>query len=183
MLRPAYTNDDRAPLDNVPLQLGEGAAGLAMLRRETVVVTDYTRWENGLDSFKQRQLQAVEAVPLLVADRAIGALVVRFYKPHAVSAQEEEILALLAAQVAPGQAVRVDTTASALSTTTVLRTRDGSTIIGRVVHESAVACLAGAELGRNRSHDQRRWIARHDRDARIHGAGAARSGRSRHETH
>ncbi len=101
VLRPAYTNDDRAPLDNLPLQLGEGAAGLAMLRRETVVVTDYTHWENGLDSFKQRQLQAVEAVPLLVADRAIGALVVRFYKPHAVSAQEEEILALLAAQVAP----------------------------------------------------------------------------------
>ncbi|HET6315257.1 MAG TPA: GAF domain-containing protein, partial [Chloroflexota bacterium] len=101
VLVPAYTNDDRAPLDDRPLQLGEGAAGLAMQRRQAVVVTEYENWEHGLASFKERQLKAAEAVPLLVADRAIGALVVRFYQPHEVSSQEEEILELLAAQVAP----------------------------------------------------------------------------------
>lgn len=101
VLKPAYTNDDRAPLDDEPLHLGEGAVGRAMESRQPVVVTNYGHWENGLDSFKERNLQAAQAVPLLVADRAIGALVVRFYKPHQVAPQEEEILALVAAQVAP----------------------------------------------------------------------------------
>jgi PAS domain S-box-containing protein len=101
VLVPAYTNDDRAPLDDRALHLGEGAIGLAMERRQAVVVTDYTNWGPGLESFKERALQAAEAVPLLVADRAIGALVVRFYSPHEVSREEEQILALLAAQVAP----------------------------------------------------------------------------------
>src|SRR5919197_4385366 len=69
VLRPAYTNDSRVPLDDQPVALGEGAAGLAMLRREAVVVNDYRNWEHGIQFFKDRELQAAEAVPLLVADR------------------------------------------------------------------------------------------------------------------
>src|SRR5438552_3818705 len=91
--RRSASGTGRSPIDDRPLQLGEGAAGLAMERRQAVVVTNYQSWENGLASFKKRQLQAAEAVPLLVADRAIGALVVRFYSLHEVSPREEEILA------------------------------------------------------------------------------------------
>jgi len=108
VLVPAFTNDTRSPLDDQAVKLGEGAAGRAMVRREAVVVPDYKSWEHGIQWFQDRGLRAVGAVPLLVADRAIGALVVRFYEQHAVSPREEEILALLAAQVAPAlEAVRL----------------------------------------------------------------------------
>ena len=46
-------------------------------------------------------MHAVEAVPLLVADRAIGALVVRFYSPRVISPDELPTLTLLAGQAAP----------------------------------------------------------------------------------
>src|SRR6185503_8817000 len=70
-------------------------------RREAVVVTDYVHWEHAVAWGVKRNLQVVEAAPLMVADRSIGALIVRFYTNHEVSEQEEQILTLLAAQVAP----------------------------------------------------------------------------------
>jgi len=100
-LLPVYTNDPHAPNDDHPLQLGQGAAGQAVQRREAVVVQDYTHWEHAVAWGVLRKLQTVEAVPLMVADRSVGALIVRFYSPHPVSVEEEQILALLAAQVAP----------------------------------------------------------------------------------
>jgi PAS domain S-box-containing protein len=101
LLVPVYANDPRAPRDDHPLRLGQGAAGQAVERREAVVVTNYMNWEHAVPWAVARNLHTVEAAPLLVADRAIGALVVRFYTPHDVSAEEKQILALLAAQVAP----------------------------------------------------------------------------------
>src|ERR671927_435662 len=50
LLRPAYSNDSRMPLDDQPLPKGAGAAGLAMTRRAAVVITDYMQWEHGIDA-------------------------------------------------------------------------------------------------------------------------------------
>jgi len=101
LLVPVYSNDPRAPDDDRPLRLGEGAIGIAMQDRQVVVITDYQHWDKAIPTWLQRGVQAVEAVPLLVADRSIGALVVRFYSARSITQTEEQILTLLAAQVAP----------------------------------------------------------------------------------
>jgi PAS domain S-box-containing protein len=102
LLMPVYSNDPSRPLDNLPLRLGEGAAGQAMRRRQPVVVEDYASWEHAVAVGVERGLKSVEAVPLMVGDRPIGALIVRFFAERRVLAPDEDrMLALLAAQVAP----------------------------------------------------------------------------------
>src|SRR5919202_1001825 len=100
LLVPIYANDPRAA-EAMPIRVGEGAAGWAMQQRRPLVIDNYPAWEHAFEWDLQRGLQAVVAAPLLVADRAIGALVVRFYRPRAARADEERTLELLAAQVAP----------------------------------------------------------------------------------
>ena len=101
LLVPIYSNDPRASDKARPIRVGEGAAGWAMQQRRPLVVDNYPAWEHAFEWAVQRDLQAVMAAPLLVADRAIGALVVRFYRPRAARPDEERTLELLAAQVAP----------------------------------------------------------------------------------
>ena len=101
LLVPVYSNDPRAPDDPEPLRLGTGAIGQAMQRREIVVIPDYSTWDHAIPRWVERGVRAVEAVPLLVADRAIGALVVRFYSPRVISPDELPALTLLAGQAAP----------------------------------------------------------------------------------
>jgi PAS domain S-box-containing protein len=102
LLRPVYSNDSRQPLDDFPLRLGEGAVGQAMRRRQPIVVEDYPGWEHAIAVGIERGLKSAEAVPLMVSDRPIGALIVRFYSERRVlAADEDRRLALLAAQVAP----------------------------------------------------------------------------------
>src|SRR5438270_13339747 len=48
-LTPLYTNDPRAQLPNEPLQLGQGAAGQAMLCRQAIIVEDYEHYEHAVD--------------------------------------------------------------------------------------------------------------------------------------
>ncbi|MDQ3811764.1 MAG: GAF domain-containing protein, partial [Chloroflexota bacterium] len=101
LLVPLYSNDAHALSVDRPLRPGEGAAGQAVVRREAVLVPDYAGWQHAAPWSAGYGLRAVVAVPLLVADRSIGALVVRYYTAHEVSPEEHQILALLAAQVAP----------------------------------------------------------------------------------
>jgi PAS domain S-box-containing protein len=102
LLMPAFSNDPREPLEDQPLRPGQGAAGLALQHRRPIVVDDYAHWENAVAWGVERGLKSVEAVPLMVGDRSVGALIVRFYTERRVLGPDEErMLQLLAAQVAP----------------------------------------------------------------------------------
>src|SRR5215471_17356354 len=83
LLRPVYSNDVHQPLEDQPLRAGQGAAGQALQRRESVVVDEYQHWEHAVQWALERGLQSVEAVPLLFGDQPIGALVIRFYSERA----------------------------------------------------------------------------------------------------
>ena len=102
LLMPAYSNDPRQPLEDQPLRPGQGAAGLAVQQRRPIVVDDYEHWENAVAWGVARGLKSVEAVPLMVGERSVGALIVRFYTERRVLGPDEErMLLLLAAQVGP----------------------------------------------------------------------------------
>jgi PAS domain S-box-containing protein len=100
-LVPVYSNDTHVPVEDRPLRPGEGAVGQALMRREPVLVQDYTTYQHAVDWASEGHLQSVEAVPLLVGDRAVGALVARFYHPVRLGPNEARVLALLAAHLAP----------------------------------------------------------------------------------
>jgi len=102
LLMPVFSNDPRQPTEDQPLKLGQGAAGQAVQSRQPVVVEDYGNYDHAVPWGIARQLKSVEAVPLMVGDRPIGALIVRFYDQQRVLGDaEERLLLLLAAQVAP----------------------------------------------------------------------------------
>ncbi|HEY2596556.1 MAG TPA: GAF domain-containing protein, partial [Chloroflexota bacterium] len=99
LLLPVYSND---PRQGGPLQAGEGAAGQAIELRRTVVIDDYARFERAVPWGVEYGLKSVEAVPLMLDDRPIGALVIRFYSPRpSTGADEARTLDLLAALAAP----------------------------------------------------------------------------------
>ncbi len=101
VLRPLYASDARRLSSYPPTPLGLGTTGYALQRREPVVVDDYQSWEHALPWFREAGVQATMAVPLMVADRAIGALGVRFYSTHTLTPDELHTLLLLAAQIGP----------------------------------------------------------------------------------
>lgn len=102
LLLPVYTNDIRQPVSDRPLRTGEGATGLAVELRRTVVVDDYANFENAVDWAIGSGLKSCEAVPLLVRGQAIGALVIRFYGERPLTGTDEaRILSILAALAAP----------------------------------------------------------------------------------
>jgi PAS domain S-box-containing protein len=102
LLLPVYTNDGRQPLSDRPLRAGEGATGAAIEQRRTVVVADYVHYENAIEWAIAGGLKSCEAVPLLVAGKVIGALVMRFYGERPSTGDDEErIVNLLAALAAP----------------------------------------------------------------------------------
>src|SRR5215831_6688819 len=102
LLLPVYSNDPRQRVSDRPLRAGEGAAGQAIELRRTVVVDDYARFEQAVPWGIERGLKSVEAVPLMLDDGPIGALVIRFYGQRPITgADEARILDLLAALAAP----------------------------------------------------------------------------------
>jgi PAS domain S-box-containing protein len=102
LLTPVFSNDPRQPAEDRPIEPGQGAAGQSVERREPVIVDDYQHWPLAIEGARVRGLQAIQAVPLIVGDRALGALVVRFYgERYVLAADEARILTLFAAQVAP----------------------------------------------------------------------------------
>jgi len=96
-----YTNDVLATAPDPPMSSGTGAAGLAFERREPVRIDDYQAWELATPWGLERGVRSAEAVPLIVADQAIGVLGARFYRQRALTSQDVEWLMLLGAQAAP----------------------------------------------------------------------------------
>jgi PAS domain S-box-containing protein len=102
MLLPVYSNDPRQVVPDRPLRAGEGAIGQAVKLRQTVVVDDYPSFEHAVGFGVASGLKSVEAVPLMLEDRPIGALVIRFYGQRPITgADESRTLDLLAALAAP----------------------------------------------------------------------------------
>jgi diguanylate cyclase (GGDEF)-like protein len=79
---------------------GEGAAGLAFDRREPVFVEDYRSWVLAIPQ-QRAMIKSALAVPLLVGDRAIGALTVAALSPRHFSQDQIELLSLLASEIGP----------------------------------------------------------------------------------
>src|ERR1700687_633062 len=102
LLMPAFSNDPRQPLEDQPLRPGQGAAGQAVMHRQPIVVHDYAHWEHAVGWGLARGLKSVEAERLMVGERSVAALSVRFYPERRVLGPDEErMLLLLAAQVGP----------------------------------------------------------------------------------
>jgi signal transduction histidine kinase len=80
---------------------GIGAAGMAFLRGEPVLVDDYATWPHAGGWAASAGVTSAMAVPLLVADRRTGAMSVRTYTPRHWTDDDAQTLTLLAAQVAP----------------------------------------------------------------------------------
>ena len=89
-----------SPPDQI-IHLGEGLIGQTFLRHEPIVVENYQAWEHALPAARQGGAGTGAAVPILVADRAVGVLAVGTYGPHHYPAEHVQLLALLAAQVGP----------------------------------------------------------------------------------
>ncbi len=101
-LLPVFTNDPRQPLDDRPLREGEGAAGIAIQDRQTVVVDEYSQFGQAVERGVRAGLKSVEAVPLVMSDRPVGVLVIRFYGERRILGRDEQhVLNLLASLAAP----------------------------------------------------------------------------------
>jgi len=78
---------------------GEEVVRLAFDKRRSVIVDDYPRWP-GTDA-PQGRVSSVFAVPLMVGDRAVGAVAAWYHEPHRILPREVQLLALFASQVGP----------------------------------------------------------------------------------
>jgi PAS domain S-box-containing protein len=96
-----YGSDPRLELPGRPVRPGAGALGQAFQTREAVVIADYAGWPAALPAVVARGIRSAVAVPLLVADRAIGALSLGYYRACQLGADQVEALAMIAALVAP----------------------------------------------------------------------------------
>ncbi|HEX6512456.1 MAG TPA: GAF domain-containing protein, partial [Chloroflexota bacterium] len=78
-----------------------GATAAAFRLREPVLVDDYVSWQAAHLGAVERGIRSVAAVPLVVRDRAVGALTVRASRRRTWTEEDARLLSLLAAQVAP----------------------------------------------------------------------------------
>jgi PAS domain S-box-containing protein len=88
-------------LPSPPIASGQGAVGLAFQRREPVLVGDYARWKEAPPDLVAFGLRATIAVPLLLGERAIGALAVGYQTARQLTDEQARVLTLLAALIAP----------------------------------------------------------------------------------
>jgi PAS domain S-box-containing protein len=102
ILEPLWDDDAELAVTTQRISRGEGATGQAFQRGEPVVVANYRDWERAIQWMNGVQpFASVAAVPLLVNDRAVGALNVRSHAPRHFGPEEVQLLSLLAAQVGP----------------------------------------------------------------------------------
>jgi diguanylate cyclase (GGDEF)-like protein/PAS domain S-box-containing protein len=115
LLRPLYSNDPRGAPDR-SLPPGVGIIGQAFSSRQPIVIEDYALWPQALELAMARGLRSALAVPLVVAERGVGALIVRSYTPRTYSTDDVHLLSLFAAQLGPAlEAARLFTEAQRLS--------------------------------------------------------------------
>jgi diguanylate cyclase (GGDEF)-like protein/PAS domain S-box-containing protein len=139
-LRTFAHNDPEERDPEPPFKPGEGAAGRAFATAAPVRVDDYRSWAEAVPSSVRRGIESGLAVPLMVSHRAIGALGVFNRATRVWTEDEEQLLMLFAAQVAPALE------AARLTQETIEQAHNF-----RALHEVAIA--AGglrdlAELGR-----------------------------------
>ena len=82
------------------VRAGEGASGLAFERRDAVSVDDYGTWNLAVPA-NAGLVKSALSVPLLVGDRAIGALTAASLRPRAFTPEQTQLLQLLASEIAP----------------------------------------------------------------------------------
>ncbi|MBI4494084.1 MAG: GAF domain-containing protein [Chloroflexi bacterium] len=101
ILRPLGENDPGLAALDRKLRPGQGVSGVAFQRAEPVVVEDYAAWEHATSWGVAGGIRSTVAVPLLVSDRALGALGVRSGVPRRFEPEQVQLLALFAAQAGP----------------------------------------------------------------------------------
>jgi GAF domain-containing protein/DNA-binding transcriptional regulator YhcF (GntR family) len=90
-----------APPPSHQVASGVGTLGQAFATRSPIVVEDYQNWQHAVPQSLAAGLWACAAVPLVIGERALGALGVRAYSPHHFAPEQVQLLSLIAAQVAP----------------------------------------------------------------------------------
>jgi diguanylate cyclase (GGDEF)-like protein/PAS domain S-box-containing protein len=129
VLRPLADNHLEDTNLDWELKSGEGAAGLALESREPVVVDDYEGWEHAIERGVARGQKSLLVVPLMVQDRPVGTLLVTEHKRQRhFTAEEVELLTLLASQVAP-----------AIEAARLHKEREAQVFNLQALHEVAVA--------------------------------------------
>jgi diguanylate cyclase (GGDEF)-like protein/PAS domain S-box-containing protein len=133
-------NDPQEETPEPPFDAGAGAAGRAYAEAAAVLIDDYRSWPDALPSSLRRGIESGMAVPLMVSHRAVGSLGVFNRRTRAWTSDDEQLLTLFAAQVAPAME------AARLTQETIEQAHNF-----RALHEVAIA--AGglrdlAELGR-----------------------------------
>jgi diguanylate cyclase (GGDEF)-like protein/PAS domain S-box-containing protein len=101
MLRTLAHNDAQERDPEPPFKPGEGAAGKAFSTAAPLRVDDYRSWPEAVPTSVRRGIESGLAVPLMVSHRAVGVLGVFNRRIRAWTEDEEQLLMLLAAQVAP----------------------------------------------------------------------------------
>ena len=128
------------------LQSGEGAAGAAFVRHQLVVVEDYARWPNAAP-ISRSFVKSAMAAPLLVGDRAVGAVVVISATTRTFSDEERQLLSLLASEVAPTLEVGrlFDESQRQRIEAEALTEAAGIVAAGALAHDGLTSILAAAQ--------------------------------------
>ena len=82
------------------LRRGEGLAGVAWDKGETVVADDYRQWGRRAKSCRDCRMGSVVATPVVCRDAVLGVLVVGYEGKDGVTASAADLLELLATQAA-----------------------------------------------------------------------------------
>ncbi|MDR3577569.1 MAG: PAS domain S-box protein [Anaerolineaceae bacterium] len=82
------------------IQVGEGVAGKAAQNSTPIWVEDYQVWENSLEIYKGSPLRSVIGVPLKVANRIMGVIMIGDDKARSFSNDEIRLVTLFAEQAA-----------------------------------------------------------------------------------
>jgi PAS domain S-box-containing protein len=93
-------SNDRNPMA-AELGLGEGMVGEVIQTSRPLRVNDYQAWARDKNGLSRPDTVAALFVPLTVRDRNVGGLGVISYRDHVFSEEDEQVLGLLAAQIAP----------------------------------------------------------------------------------
>ena len=127
------------PLDShpePPFRPGEGAAGRAFQEAKPIRVDHYQDWPSALPSSVDRGIQSGLAVPLMVSHRAVGSIGVFSRSGRQWNDDDEQLLMLFAAQVAPSLE------AARLTQETIEQAHNF-----RALHEVAIAAGGLRDLG------------------------------------
>src|SRR5262249_2965732 len=123
-------------LPNLRLPTAAGLTGHMLKARQPILFRSVEEWPEGVVHFGDGDgVQSVLAVPLQVGERVFGVLTTQAYQPHAFSAEDEPLLALLANQAA-----------SAIQNARLFQSVQRQLSQLSILHEVARAAVAAADL-------------------------------------